>query len=605
MPNYQMVRECAYELERNRDNLMADIDQTIQDAYHYSPEDFINSMYGCFKTNIPLVTGVIEEVCKHPEVLVVKNDSRSTLLGAFKDPNAGCVPVPGHEQQIPEPEHAVHTPGVHSGVQFYPPAIKVKETKLSAVDETSMRYITTPKIQYFNKPSTRPFKNHFCDEVPRNEHKHPMKFALELFASTIINSSPQIVEDRGATITLGTITEALSVYHYTRRFYNVLSSTGYKKAKIEQPDNYSLWLRHSKVISPNDLGELKVNYLITADIDCVNAWRKESVTKDSPIIHPALNYIKLLKDNANRAMCYSFPKVDQQSHTLSIKLTDRHRKVCTYVMPYTPSPDSYWTISFSHYYKKHPLWSNPIKKPKMLADLPALHALQVATVNFQKVAICPTKQFIESPGNEEKYFLPLPVMSPRMKNAIYQEYNGKPYLVHIIAAGSSLTAKNINYVTREQTTVIIDIPGSSATFQALCIAFENSGIMTLAKVLCDTACILSQGIPDHILAAARRLGYFTTFNTCRHVHSQQMLREYWYLHQDDQFCNVCSYESDNIDHEFARTVSLGIPMTSTRVKAVADSYFTNTEGEPFLKALLGIHDPTTVTIDDIEMDATY
>jgi len=538
-------------------------------------------MYECFNLNTPTMVGVIAETCKNPEILICKNDKRSTLLGQFKSQSK--------ENRL-ENDKAVVADGHHPGVSFFPPAVKIEQTLCEDGPGMVRHYFKQNKVQYFNKPSTLPYRIDEASECDPQQHKHPMRYAMRAFALSVYQNLPSVVFDTNTEIFVGTIEEAMTIKYYTGKDVRSITWMGLMKAKEDNPNLTDEWLLTTGVV-----GDIKFGFstkfkqaLITSNNYAISLWKNNDETMDQMLFHPCVNYIKLLRDNSNRAMLYNFPKIDTTTNTMSMRLVDRNNKTSSYILPYTPTTEAYHIVSFAQYYKRHPMWLNKSKADFLSHQLSVLHYLQVAMINMNPVAMIATHRFYAF--DEHDHVLPLPVMQPYDKDALYEEFSGTPYIVDLKVAGQTAMAHNINYITRKAGTMKMDIAGCSANFRAILLCFCNDGFFTVAKVLADSIVTVNNGLSEHLASVLERMKYFTTVTPGKRVCSGPLDRGYYYVRIDGALADIAKYVKGEDKHGKAINTSIAFPFTSVKVAAIVKNYFYLEPNERNMDGMMGILD---------------
>ena len=606
LPNVELVRNCVTELYENQSDILRHIEQAYVSSDDLDSDAWIANMADSLNLFAPTLSAVIDVSMKSPEIFIAKNDVHCTNIGCFAekpviltpdDPISEVDDQLSTEEEVESSEPMeVYAPAakpVHTGIMFKPPSVKVTSSKRSAYNQGEPRIIRNYSFKYHGygtvKTATR--VNDFL-EVPTAQHKHPVKYALQFFCSTVISSlSTKVLSSHHLIV--GTFAEALSVFYWNKVAIPCLEDP----ADHIKPDDreHQKWLAAAGHFDMQTHFGLKPLMFFTSDTRYLDTFKRINKYDDCVIYHPACDYIKLLRDSANAALLYKFPKFEGGGKAIQIKLWDRRHQVATYTFKVTPLEGTYHLYSFANCYRLHPIFRT---KDMLLGnELPAIHFLKVAICGLNKTTVVPIKT-VPDDREVSPDVRPLPALCPIDPNMKYDEYFGRPYLLSVSLKSPDIVVRAIDLITREQHIHRKHGTLLAGVLDAVWLAFKLDGYYRVVRVLYSSITeVVDAGLPEHVIDIMSVLGYMTNMGPSRVLCGHGFKRDGWYVPVETVFgMRIGGSYMGGFSHGFPENISMLLPLCTTKVITKVSAYAAPSKAKDAMDFLLGVRD-ISVAID--------
>jgi len=601
LPNVELVRCAVREVSEHQTEILDLIDETYENGRNLDPEEFLVSMSDAISIHAPCFSSIIDNSRINAYMFLSKNDMRSTALGAFRQPkDASTFMVDGVENVSTPFVPPMHTPtdkkGYHPGITFMPTAVETKFSKLSARNDGEPRIITNYRMNYHGPSQVRTMnKINQVTTVPVDQHKHPIRYALQFFASTIYSTlSARQMENY--IILAGTVTEALSIMKYYGTTVQSFTAHGAIECEKKYANDYKKFISCGGVFDVAKYIGMKGYILITADYIVAEQFKQVVDIDDYIIYVPSCDYTKLLRDNSNKALLFDFPKFNGMA-SARVKFWDRRHAVAQYDLRITPSPNSYDVNSFTKIYRRHPIFSTKILMYEN--EAPALHFLKICIIGKLKTDIVP-RRIVDKDDTGLPDVRPILGMSPIDPNAMYKEFQGSPTLCHVSVRQDDITVRFVDLLTRLHYTRKLRETHVEGSLDFSLICFYNGFNYIIASMIYSSTGVVSSELPDYVYDVCAAFGYFASDFASKKVCGQGFKRDYFYVNTDPNFAvtKPKSYYSGGFTHGHCEGVVTLLPLATTKVIALVSHYITPSDDIAFNNMIFGVETPTEIEIDE-------
>lgn len=598
LPNIELVRCVVRELYENKDDFMSYVDDLWENADNYSGDEFLTAASEAFDMFTPTLNSIIDVSMKNSDIFLAKNDFRSSCVGGFQ----ADFDKPMEDILTPAEQHSgipfVPLNNDRPGISYFPSKVKTVSTKLSARKDGEPRYITNYRLLYHGTDAIRvASKINSTVDCQSSEHKHPIRYALQFFASTVVNCILSIVPDH--IIVVGTVTEAFSVIKWTGVVPYALIDDSFEQDKY--PAHKALFEKTGIMKFESMFNDFRPIIFITGDSRCVDIFEAKNPFEGAIRYFPVCDYLKLLRDNANKALLYQSPKFNGMDE-VRLRFWDKAHKVATYTLKATPnSKGDYDALPFSGSYRLHPLYANDQKKCLLENELVSLHFLKIAIRGKRTNVMVPTKELpnllwdILGPDVRA-----IPAFSPIDVNLKYREHFGIPMLVHLAIRSEDLTLRIVNLESRYQCNYRKRDSSVSGIADYVLLAFKKDDSFELASMLYSSQPhVLEPGFPAALIDVLMVVGFFKTPLANRVLCGSGFRHDGYYVLLDPVYAitKPTSLKVSAFKHPYEENWNMLLPVSTTKVIAKVTHYVKASNETDFMHNILGIKSAVSIQID--------
>jgi len=568
LPNYQLCRDVTNEIVEHREEFLSDAAAFF--SSDGDPEEWLDAMSGLWAKHFPTTDHIIDTAFETPEIFVTRNDKASSTVGKYGI-DAKCQSATNPRNQLGNLFSS------STGIHFDPATCKYPTVRM---EKFNHRYIPVKKVNYLIHARSA----HYWVSQPAvpkrvldRHHQHPLKYALRRFASTVIsNLTPEMMRNSRYKFYVGSVLEAIEVYRTCRTFVDCIADD--VPADVNKDFRFRqdrcLWEKNAKIANPdNPTDSPKVLCLITGYSKYVTMCRTAREVEWTAMIYPVADYLKLLRDNANRAMRFDPPRI--MGDLLQLSLYDDKKSVATYSLYTTPDKTDYAILPFNEWYKHHPCFPQDSRgKERFPEDAQAIFWMKIRFVGFSPGQLTATRRPVWD--NVTKNYRCLPAPQPIQSDTFYRGYDGIPCLIFLSGRSGTSSVRIVNYVTRDTIyNIERDLPLSAAADSVL-LGFATPEHVRVVECLWSSiACLNSIADWQLDLLKFHKFIQYTIYNPVlvdgSIIHEKDTR---WWIPSHPKFlaadCKTFSCSALNMGYPYNK--SFAIPLAHQSVKAEFNYY---------------------------------